>query len=87
MSQADDFRQYAGRPIDVPIDSNKTARRPRARRTADGKAAAFQDSSTTMGPPLGRAKRTCSREPQDRHHIPIKMPRLRNYISQYVLSN
>ena len=64
MSQADDFRQYAGRPIDGPIDSNKTAHRPRAPRTADGKAAAFQDSSKTMGPALRPAKRTCAREPQ-----------------------
>ena len=30
MSQADDFRQYAVRPIDGPIDSSKTAHRPRA---------------------------------------------------------
>ena len=62
MSQADDFRHHAARSI----DPNKTAYRPQAPRTADGKAAAFQDSSTTMGPALRPAKRTCARDPQDR---------------------
>ena len=54
MSQADDFRHHAARPI----ESNKTDYRRQAPRTADGKADAFQGSSTTIGPP--------ARAPQDR---------------------